>query len=267
MAALGFVTIHGMGETPIDYADDFVDEVKKKMGTKHAEKVECGSIFYQDILQENEERYYKAVKRSVSWSKLRKFVLYGFADAASLETQKTGNTSPYFIVQTRILNTLKKVFNSLDDPTAPLVIVAQSLGGQVTSNYLWDASRDHTPEFGVWSKPQEFSSQAEEDFCRGKTLIRFYTTGCNIPIFVAGHTKIVPIPKPNDIFQWHNFYDADDVLGWPLKPLSLEYKELVRDRKINSGGVLSFTPLSHKYYWRDNDFVKPLVKDLKNLTK
>ena len=62
------------------------------------------------------------------------------------------------------------------------------------------------------------------------------TTGCNIPLFVAAHDPVVPIDPPATGFEWHNYYDPDDVLGWPLAGLGDDYGRLVTDHPINAGG-------------------------------
>ena len=59
-----------------------------------------------------------------------------------------------------------------------------------------------------------------------------------------------------------NFFDADDVLGYPLKPLSPSYGNAVsEDIEINVGGLFtSWNPISHTEYWTDNDFTEPVAR-------
>lgn len=267
MPQIGLITVHGMGQTKNDYAEDFFDELSDRLGEDRWNEIATAPVYYQDIMQDNQAAYYRRVRRKVDWEKLRKFVLYGFCDAASLESQKEGEDSPYFIAQSRILEAFRDLYQDLGHD-APVVAVTQSLGAQVLSNYLWDAWPARQTANGVWSVAQNFDSPEEESFCRGRTINRLYTTGCNIPIFVAGRdpNQIFPIERPNDSFQWHNYYDEDDVLGWPLRDLNDDYRELVRDHKINSGLVSGFTPLSHVNYWSDGEFLKPLARHLRRLT-
>ncbi|MEJ8562076.1 hypothetical protein QTO30_13165 [Yoonia sp. GPGPB17] len=266
MASLGILTLHGMGDTKPTYADELFDEIADRLGPVHAQRVATASVFYQDILQDNQSRYFKAVKRRLRWDDLRQFILYGFSDAASLESRKDGLNSPYFQAQAKILDRLRTLYNALDGTDRRLIIVAQSLGGQVISNYLWDATRTGFARDGVWSVPQNFASPEEEAFCRGRTTVRLLTTGCNIPIFVAGidPVDITPIPQLSPDFEWHNYYDKDDVLGWPLADLSASYAARVtKDHAINAGLITGFTPLSHQNYWRDRDFLRPLIRHIK----
>ncbi|MCK7611167.1 hypothetical protein [Roseibium sediminicola] len=265
MGTLGLIAVHGMGKTEANFADKFFEDVRDRLSDAQSAKLETATVYYQDILQPHEEAYFNKTKRKLDWLKLRQFVLYGFCDAASLESRKEGAQSPYFLAQKKILQTLKRM-HSLNGKTAPIVVVAQSLGGQVLSNYLWDALKKDQPANGIWSSPPQLSPD-EEWVCRGRTIERLFTTGCNIPVFVAGHpaNKIKAIPKPNDRFRWDNYYDEDDVLGWPLKDLSESYKKLVTDRKINAGFFSGITPFSHTQYWSDRDFLIPLVGHLKRL--
>ena len=66
-----------------------------------------------------------------------------------------------------------------------------------------------------------------------------------------------------------NYYDKDDILGYPLRPLSQSFKNTVtQDIQINVGGLLSsWNPKSHSEYWTDNDFTKPVAKYLAGLLK
>jgi hypothetical protein len=280
------VTVHGMGKTESNYATEFIGEIKKRLGSK-SDGVYFGSIYYQNILQVNEDRVWNLVGGELGWKALRQFLLFGFADAAGLESNKEEDNSVYTQAQ---IATAKELFAARLGlgGNGPLVIIAQSLGGQVLSNYLWDAQHykappDQTPvKFGVWLDPTKYAqaianknvlTPEEIAFLRGDSIRAVYTTGCNIPIFVAAHAvdQIIPINKPSGQFEWHNFYDKDDVLGWPLAQLSTKYAEIVKDHKINvSGGFLgwlfkSWNPLSHEQYWEDNDVLEPLVKLLEPL--
>ncbi|MDH3316822.1 MAG: hypothetical protein OER43_13795 [Gammaproteobacteria bacterium] len=99
-----------------------------------------------------------------------------------------------------------------------------------------------------------------------RTLAGLITLGCNIPLFTFALKKIVPISLPKKA-TWLNFFDPDDVLGYPLKPLCPEYRRVIsRDVAINVGGISSsWNPLSHSGYWSGNDFTKPVARFLGKL--
>lgn len=71
--------------------------------------------------------------------------------------------------------------------------------------------------------------------------------------------------KPHPDFSWDNYYDADDVLGWPLAQLGPDYAA-VNDREVNAGSLISsWNPASHGAYWSDKDVVEPPAKTLEEL--
>ncbi|NNE38171.1 MAG: hypothetical protein HKN08_07685 [Gammaproteobacteria bacterium] len=266
MKKIAVLTMHGMGKTGRNYAKGIHDSLAQRVGeVAWNESVYFHPIYYQDILQGNQNAVWARTKGQVDWKKLRQFFLFSFSDATSLESNKAGDNSAYYLTQSVILDALTNAYHELEK-AGPLVIIAHSLGCQVISNYLWDASRPRGASAGVWQKqPAGIPVDGPLNrFARGKTLRRLFTTGCNIPIFVAGQRDIRPIPKPNKAFQWHNYYDEDDVLGWPLRPLSARYRKLVNDHEINAGGGLfggvmkSWNPLSHGEYWDDGEVLGPV---------
>lgn len=277
MSNVSFLTIHGMGETPTNYADG----LNKKLANKMEEafnQLNVGSIYYQELLQENERRVWRLMENKVSWNGLRQFLLFGFGDAAGLENGKEYAESVYTQTQVIIAQALWKAFQQTSGQRE-LVILAHSLGGHVISCYLWDANVADS-KVGAWRNGTTFLQNKlnngkpftadELDFLRGKQLKYLYTTGCNIPIFVAAHAQKEIVPaNPNPSFKWHNFYDRDDVLGWPLSPLSDKYKAVVEDHAINANNGLwgwllkSWNPFSHSEYWEDGEVLSHLAQNLR----
>lgn len=271
---IALITIHGMGDTERDYYTEFYDEIKKSLGKTAWDKVIFKYLYYQDILQGNEEAIFNRMRDQIDWMKLRKFLLYGFSDAASLEYKKDAIDSPYFLTQEMIMQCMDEIFDESGQIEIPVIVLAQSLGCQVISNYIWDADPGRQAAVGVWSVPRNdgvVNGSPKDNFRRMRSLQRLYTTGCNIPIFVSGHKKIEAISPPVPSFKWHNFFDEDDVLGWPLRPLSPSYDKLVEDISINAGGgvigtiVKSWNPFSHGQYWTDSEVVGDISSAIKQL--
>jgi len=79
-----------MGETPPDYAAGLVKLVQQKLGPAMQARVDVRSVYYQDILQRNQQVIWQRVEanRKVRYDDLRKFVLFGLGDAAGLENRK-----------------------------------------------------------------------------------------------------------------------------------------------------------------------------------
>jgi hypothetical protein len=278
MVKLAFLTVHGIGKTQPDYADELWRTLSGRLGPR-ADEVAFRPIYYQQLLQSNEQSVWDRMANAdkLRYATLRKFLLFGFGDAAGLETGKEQPLSTYELAQVEVAKTLLSAFRDLGG-AGPVVVVAHSLGAQVLSNYIYDAQRPpgQRARAGIWADIDEHApmitggpplSAEEKAFLQGSSLRRLITIGCNIPIFVAAHQtmKIVPIDPPTPDFRWLNLYDPDDVLGWPLGPLSRDYERLVEDRAINAGHGLasllltSWNPLAHTNYWDDADLLNPLV--------
>jgi hypothetical protein len=273
------ITVHGMGKTERDYNEEIVRELRRRLGAM-SDDLHIGTVYYQDILKPNEERVWNLVAARVRWDRLRKFLLFGFADAAGLESDKDSRNSDYRKAQLVIARELFVAREAMGGD-GPVVILAHSLGGHVTSCYFWDAgvaAQGRHPGSGIWRNITDVQTEItggrdlttdEIGFLQGNSFRTFITTGCNIPIFVAAHAKsdILPI-RPNGDFEWHNYYDKDDVLGWPLADL---YGNVVVDHAVNaSSGILgwllkSWNPLSHTQYWGDDEVLGPLVEKLRQL--
>jgi len=162
-------------------------------------------------------------------------------------------------VHARIQEQLSGLYHGpLSERPLPLVLMAHSFGGHILSNYVWDSQQ--TPD----SKLSAFE--------RMHWLAGFITFGCNIPLFTFAVDKPVPIRVPatrlparfKEKARWLNFYDPDDVLGWPLKPVSPAYARAVdADIRLQVGAAVSgWTPAAHLLYWRDRRFARHVAEFL-----
>jgi hypothetical protein len=270
-----------MGETPREYAARLFEAVAARLGPL-AGQVDFRSIYYQDILKPNQETVWARVSETthLRYADLRRFLLFGFGGAAGLENRKEIDGSVYELAQEAIARQLLGV--ARQDLSTSVVFLAQSLGCQVLSSYIYDAQKAAAglPVLaGIWKDIDAWArralgerlSEPEKRFLAGGSCSAFVTTGCNIPIFCAAHKQmdIRPIARPTERFAWINLYDPDDALGWPLQPLSPGYAALVDDRAINAGqGVVtwilkSWNPLSHTAYWGDAQVLDLLTQRLR----
>jgi pimeloyl-ACP methyl ester carboxylesterase len=272
MSKVALLTIHGMGEQPLDYADDMRRALSHRMGASFA-NVDMHSVYYQHLLKPNELDVWNRTREraTVRYEQLRKFILFGFADAAGLENRKEYDNSVYEQAQMEIARALLAIL-ATRGPDTPIVLLAHSLGCQVMSSFIYDAQKragGGAVAAGIWKPGRMADSLTAEQrkFLQCGTVRTFVTTGCNIPVFVSAHQRmdVKPIIKPNPGFTWLNLYDPDDALGWPLQPLEGGYETLVEDRVVNAGqGILDFmtkswNPLSHTAYWTDDELIKPLA--------
>lgn len=264
MKDIALITLHGMGKVKPRYFEDLEDGLKKYLGNEWS-RVSFQNVQYAPIMQAPQNKLWDDMistrSNDLDSTKLRKFFLYGFGDAASLEFSAHNDEKIYIAVEKKIQLALKKAFIELGkDKSKPVIIIAQSLGCQVISNYLWDAEHDKH----IFKKTKGKVTN-ELEFLRLKSLNNLITTGCNIPLFISGISDRKSFTKPNKKFKWDNYYDPDDVLGWPLKQLGTSYK-IVNDHDVNVGGIFSsWNPASHGKYWSDKDIIRPLSNKIINL--
>ncbi|MFL6672590.1 MAG: hypothetical protein ACJ8LG_04765 [Massilia sp.] len=290
MPEVALITVHGMGQTPLDYAAPLFDKVRARLRDLGGD-VDCRAVYYQGVLKGNQMEVWERCDQNsrLHYAELRKFLLFGFGDAAGLENRKEDRGSVYELAQAQIARQLLAAYEAGNDGAMPVVFLSHSLGCQVLSSYIYDAQRARgilpggLPLAGIWNNIDAWSREEpglgrlltpeEKRFIGAGTCMAWMTTGCNIPVFVAAHKQmhIKPIARPTPNFRWLNIYDPDDALGWPLRPLSSEYAELVEDRAINAGhGMInwllkSWNPLSHRNYWDDDEVLDPLANMLRLL--
>lgn len=257
---LAVLVIHGMGSQSPDYADGMIDELNRRVAAsgKAADAIAWQTVYWADILQGRQLKYFRDAKRSadLDFVSLRKFMLTAFGDASAYQKVDSPANTVYEEIHHRVEKAIHDLYVSdLQSRPKPLIVLAHSLGGHIMSNYIWDRQTEES------SPPSAFERM---DYLAG-----IVTFGCTIPLFTFAYEKVVPItfppPKLPDHLKakakWLNFYDPDDVLGYPLKAINPDYRKVVdRDIPINVGGILSsWNPMSHTQYWTDDDCTKPVV--------
>jgi hypothetical protein len=272
MSRLGFLVIHGMGSQVSGFADGFIAEVAMRLGASAA-RVVWQPIFWADALEARENALWASMKRAaepdgaaipLDWQTLREFVVHNFGDATAYHFDRSPRNASA-IVHGIISQAIDRLTAALADPAAPVVVCAHSLGGHMMSNYIWDRQRKGTSADPLTALP---------------TLVGMITFGCNIPLFSLTYETPEPIDLPGDgitapplveAARWLNFLDANDILGWPIRPLyarnlaglgerKRQTVDRIEDRAIRVGNVLkSWNPASHDGYWNDDDFTGPVA--------
>lgn len=268
---LAVVVIHGMGSQQRGFSNRLVEELSHRVDQagKDSSQIAWEEIYWQDITERLQQAYLQRANRNneLDWSRLRSFVATALGDAAAY--QYAGQQGTYVKIHERIRDRVKSLYEvSLDETGVPLVVMAHSLGGHIMSNYIWDMQHQTGPPSGVWAEDLS-------PFEKMSTLAGMITFGSNIPLFTFALSNVRPIEFPAPELdtgiqrkaRWLNFFDPDDVLGYPLKPISDAYDATVDDDiPIDVGNILvGWNPASHTGYWSDNDFTKPVAEFLAGL--
>ena len=268
MAKVAVLAIHGIGETRRGYSEALAAQLRRALGKEALNELCFVEIDYQRHLQGNQERLWARVRQGLRWTLVRRFLLFYFGDAAAVLYNSRDLGSIYLKAQRTIYEAAAQALRQLEHPDCPVVIIAQSLGCQIVSSYLWDAQHSR----GIWDPRHAAALHTEgpeyDAFLKLSTTRYFLTTGCNLPLVVSGLTEVVPIDKPNANFRWLNFYDPDDPLGWPLEDLYSYTAASARpeDVVVNVGNILTgWNPLSHGAYWTSPAFIQPASRLLREL--
>lgn len=285
---MGVLLIHGMGSQKRDYAEPMIQELRARVRKKGGDdrQIAFEAVWWAPVLADAEASLLRRMQdgNDLRWMDLRRFVVHSLADALAYQDTYRPTTADQINVYRKVHNRIGEAMKTLRDriraesdagaPEVPLVIIAHSLGCHMMSNYVWDVRDSASP------KP---AGNPFEDF---QTLAGIVMFGCNIPLFTLAYTNLEPIrfPTPNlkayfpkgtpaqaiaDASQWLNFYDPDDVLGYPLRPLDAKFaKAVTRDVPVDVGSLLhAWNPLSHTEYWTDNEVTKPTAELIGRILK
>jgi hypothetical protein len=194
----------------------------------------------------------------IHWPTLRWAVSNFVGDIVSYQITPNSRVV-YDAVHARVDEALARLAQQA--PDAPLVVVAHSLGSVIASDHFYDLAKGRRV---AGSTPLE----------RGETFTSFYTLGSPMALWMerfGDYSAPVEIPgKRSDdpviaaAAEWINFYDADDVLAFPLKGLSEDYDQAVdEDRSVSVGApLIGLSPVSHVAYWNDKAVLRPIANSL-----
>ena len=137
--SVAVITIHGMGDTNPNYYRSLEKKLRKYVGKDlWDETVHLESVFYQDLLQGNQEEYWQEIddQYSLKWDFLRKFMLFSFADAASIEHSLRNDMALYLSVHQEIDTAFDYAYEALGNQSGPVFVISHSLGCEQISNYV-----------------------------------------------------------------------------------------------------------------------------------
>ncbi|WP_135551806.1 chemotaxis protein [Paenibacillus cymbidii] len=264
------IVIHGLGSQKENFADNFI----RLLADQYAAVSGVGDplshwavkpVYWAQVLEENEDRFkYKLNPYFLRYNALRDIVIHYLADAVAYQPLETNNQI-YRDVHGKISDALHELAGETGD-NAPLCVVSHSLGTVIASNYFYDR------QFSDGWQPAIHNPQSPLE--RGDTLTSFYSVGTTLPLWSMRYRdfdKPVHVPAdamrasdPNVYGEWINFYDPDDILGYPLRCIDDAYAAAVKeDIPVNVGGWLrNWNPLCHGGYLADRHVVARIAEGL-----
>jgi len=275
---LAVAIIHGVGKQDPHFADGMAQELRDRFAKQVGKTVQDPAsalvirpVYWAPVLQDAEAILWKRMRQGgdLDFTTLRRFLVDFAADAIAYQPTPS-DRKIYDGVHKVFAQTLRELASQAGEK-APLCVIAHSLGSVIASNYFYDLQVDPTRKI-ISGEVRALMGNTPLE--RGETLTLFYTLGSPIAIWSLRYRDFgVPIRVPSPGLarlhrglkgEWVNYYDEDDVIGYPLKTLNGAYRRAVKaDRGVNAGGLLSaWNPASHLGYWTDNDVTKPIASAL-----
>lgn len=270
---LAVALIHGIGRTEPGYSAPMQRSLKQRFakGIRGAVPDPGAEVVFEEVnwssaLQTDEDHLWRRLRGAapMRFGRLRQFMVNFAADAIAYQPAPSDRTA-YDAIHTRVATALCRLAERAG-PRAPLCIIAHSLGTVIASNYLYDLAKSRNSFLSSSVRSCINGTPLE----RGETLSLFYTLGSPIALWSLRYPSFgdpirFPVRKlsqhhPGLQSRWVNFYDPDDVIGYPLKPLNAKYRAVVtEDRPVNVGSWLtSWNPLSHVGYWTDSKIAEAI---------
>lgn len=255
--------IHGMGVRDPHFDEGLKQGVFTEIQKEglDPQNIHWKPIYWKPVIEKAEDDYWNHIQAPLKadvWNGLRYFVVNALGDAAGYHgTNKKGHSATYHAVQGVIRKDIRALSQTAGG-NCPLIVMAHSLGGIMITDYIWDIQNP--------AKKKYVKLKGLSAFEKFETLAGVVTFGSNISLFTFAYNPVQPIEFPYGLYgkdprcQWLNYYDPNDVLGFPLKGLNKDYaKTVTQDIQVKVGGIpLQWTPISHLRYWTDPAFVKPV---------
>ena len=259
---IGVLTLHGVGSH--QQSEHFDAKLREVLQEKAGENVRIAvkTIYYhgesrgrQAELWKEYDRLEDEVRGSLDHKMIRRLMLATVGDALAYGHNPNEKNSFYRGAHEKVRDAIDELETELGD-SCVVVVVAHSLGCKVIFDYLCDAQAGR----GIWE-----GEESPSEFRKLANLRLLITTGCNIPFFesaVGGADQ--RFFRVNKDFQWINFYDRDDLLGWPLRPLGGRFAEIVQDEERNKVGSLL---TSHVKYWKHDELNEEIADKVLELVE
>jgi hypothetical protein len=267
--------LHGIGRTEPGYSTRLAREIAgrfaRHVGNESSDprsELIFEEVNWSAVLQREEDLLWERfAPHTLRYERLRHFMLDFAADAIAYQPTHS-DRSAYDAIHVEVAATLSRLAERAGG-RAPLCIVAHSLGTVIASNYLYDLMKPRKSFLAPEVRTRIGGTPLE----RGETLALFYTMGSPMALWslrYSGFGEPLRMPArslarhhPGLRPRWVNFYDPDDVIGWPLQSINPRYAESVtEDRPVDVGSWLTrWNPLAHTGYWGDGEVADAIAAD------
>ncbi|MGF1496218.1 MAG: hypothetical protein ACFB8W_05255 [Elainellaceae cyanobacterium] len=282
---IAIAVVHGIGKADPEFAEqghpkflsgivpriqkEFAAELKMDISSARQE-LEFVPVYWAEVMQARQDKLYGHLNIESRVSRflgLRDFIFHSLADSIAYQPTPPDDGPNLYGEVHRVF---AKAIHELADKAgenAPLCMIGHSMGAAIASNYIWDTQQGRIPA-NAHDNPLE----------RGETLASLYTFGSQLPFWAMrfpdfGKPPQVPSPKlwshyPEAQGEWLNFYDRNDLLGYPVKDINSHYRAVVSETEVSVGNLLTgWNTFAHDAYWHSDQVIRPIAQSLARLWK
>ena len=261
--------IHGVHQSDPGYADWFISAISfafdrelYPLNVRSSESLVFRAIFWSGNLRSQQGLLLArsldlAALRLIRW---RKHFLEAAGDAVAY-LSPDGPATEKAAIHMGLAKELRELANETGG-TAPLCLVAHSLGTVIALNYIREL------QGCFYRQPNHQNHQLKATACnsaleRGDTLANIYTMGSPIAM-CSPHEQsnsyppvLFPAPRigaywPGANPRWRNYFYGADIIGMPLGFFGPEFASVFVDERLGDDFFLDkWNPLVHVKYWKD----------------
>jgi len=280
---IAVAVVHGIGKQERSFAQPFARKLRRKFAKaagdligRPEEQLVIEPVFWQECIQEREDELWKRVKDKdkIHWRKSRRMLIDLAGDAIAYQPADS-HREMYRSIHAVLAKTLTTLADRAGEK-APLCIVAHSLGTIIVSNYLYDLYTQYFLERDIIDESVR-SVIGSTPLERGETLSHLYTFGSPLAVWSLRYADFgTPVTVPSPMLkrhwpavngEWINYYDREDVIGFPLRSVNEAYARAVtEDIAVDVGNPLwwSWNPLCHTKYWKSGRIATRIAATLKH---
>jgi hypothetical protein len=269
--------IHGIGRTNPGYSA----AMQRALTRRFASRVggEAGDpqsqLIFEEVnwslaLQNREDQLWRRLEPAgpMRFGRLRRFLVDFAGDAIAYQPAPSDRTA-YDAIHRELAGSLARLATRAG-PKAPLCVIAHSLGTVIASNYIYDLLKPQNSFMHPGVRSMIHGAPLE----RMETLSLLFTMGSPIALWSLRYSDFgepIRLPltalarhHPGLTASWINLYDADDVIGYPLRSLNAAYRDAVtEDRPVDVGSIFTrWNPLSHVGYWNNGKVADAIAGSL-----
>jgi hypothetical protein len=272
---IAVAVVHGMGNQDADFIKRIEADLRARTHDVCGDDVVIRPVYWAEVMRKTRNTLWQRTQEGgeLDYDSIRTAMIHFLGDALAYQPAPK-DRSIYDDMHTVYTQALHHLAQEAGE-TAPLVIIAHSFGTIITSNFLYDLQ--HPAIISEQVRDQMHDSPLE----KGETLVKLFTLGSPLALWSLRYSDFgVPIDVPVSALDthhptlreaidcgWVNYYDKDDVIAFPIKTLNEAYEQAVSaDYEVNVGNFMaSWNPLSHLYYWTDDDVMTPIATYLCDL--